>query len=279
MGRTIPSALVTELASEANASIELYELYLEAQTYYYANAEQDITFGSQTYTALGIKRGKVGTHMTSKVDEINVSFDNTDRAFSTLFLAGDFQGRQLIIKKVLRGYLSDGDYYITMFDGKVDGVNVSSQLVSVRVVSWLDAVTKLYPGRSFQRQCNYRLGDIACTIYMTAEANKQTGIATNGSTSTTIQTTDLSESDDHWNNGYIKVTAGTNAGFSRPVYTFAAGATASIVLRLPFPEACDNTSQFEIYRGCAKTESDCNDKFDNIINYGGYPTIPIKPLF
>jgi uncharacterized phage protein (TIGR02218 family) len=277
MSKSIPVGLVTELARETNAPIELYEIYLESQTYYYANAEQDITLGSQTYTALGIERSKIGTHMGSKVDELSINFDNTDRTISNLLLVGDFQGRRLFVKKVLRGFLSSSANIIPLFDGRIDGINISDQIISVRVVSWLDAITKHYPGRTFQKLCNYKLGDTACDINMAASANLGTGVVSSA-TATTVLTSSLTEINGYWDNGYLKITSGTNAGYSRPVHIFTAGSPASILLRLPFPEPCDNTSNFEILRGCDKTENDCNDRFANIVNYGGFPTIPRKPL-
>jgi len=278
MPKTIPASLTQELTLETNAPIELYEIYLKSQTYYYANAEQDITLGAQTYTALAISRNKIKTHMSSKVDEISITFDNTDRVFAATFLSGNFQGKQIIIKKVLRGHLDSADKYIPMFDGRVDGANIGVQTVSVRAVSWLDAVTKRYPGRTFQKQCNYKLGDTACNVITSSAVNMQTGSII-GASSSTIYTNSLSEDDDHWNNGHIEITAGTNAGYSRPVRDFASGTPAHIVLRLPFPTPCDVTSVFSIHRGCNKTENECNTKFSNITNYGGFPTIPRKPLF
>jgi len=277
MSRTIPAALVSVLSSEQNIPVELYEVYLEGITYYYANAEQNITFGSQTYTALGISRTRVSTSIDSKVDEISVQLDNVDKSFSQLIQSKSLPGKRIVIKKVFRGYLGSADNYIVTFDGKADSIAIDQDRVLVRIVSSLDAITKRYPGRTFKQTCNYKLGDTWCTVNRESAANKGTGTATSGTVTTLVDTVNLNQADDYWNNGFVKVTGGTNSGLSRPILDFVQS-SKTVTFRIGFPVAIDNTSQYTIYRGCDKTQSDCVNKFSNWANYGGFVNIPEQPF-
>jgi len=55
----------------------------------------------------------------------------------------------------------------------------------------------------------------------------------------------LTEADDYWNGAVVEITSGTNAGEVRWVQDFTAS-TDMLELVTPFPEACDNTTQFNI---------------------------------
>jgi len=275
VARNIPAGLTAIIASEQNAPVELYTIVLDDATYYYANAEQDITFGGQVYTALALSRNRVSTSMDSKVDEISVRLDNVDKTFTQLIQTKNLQGKNLIVRKVFRDYVSDDTYYVTVFDGRIDSIAVDQSMVMLRVVSWLDAITKKYPGRMYQQQCGYKFGDSWCGIDKTSAANKATGTADSGTTTTLVDSA-LTQADNYWD-GFVKVTAGTNSGLSRPILSFNQ-ASNRVTFRIGFPSAIDNTSQYEIYRGCNKTQSDCVNKYNNWQKYGGFTTIPRRPL-
>jgi len=276
MGRTIPAALASVILDEQNAPLELYEIYLDDQTYYYVNAEQDIVLGVQTYTAIGISRTRISTTIDSKVDEISVQLDNVDKGFTQLIQSKELQGKRIIVKKAFRGYLGSAVNIIVLFDGRIDMLAIDQQKVQARIVSWLNAVTKKYPGRMFQAQCNHKFGDTWCTIDKDAVANKVTGTADAGTTTTLIDAA-LTQAGDYWKDGVIKITGGTNIGLSRQVRVFDA-VTDTLTFRLGFPVAIDDTSQYTLYRGCNKTQNICVNTYNNWQHYGGYTTIPKKPL-
>jgi uncharacterized phage protein (TIGR02218 family) len=278
MPRNVPTALTTIVASDLNQPVELYEVALDDQTYYYANAEQDITLGSQVYTALAISRTRVGTSMDSKVDEISVQLDNVDLGFSQLVASKDLQGRNVTIKKVFRDYLGDTANIITLFDGRMDSIAIDQQKILIRIVSWLDAILKKYPGRVYQQQCNYKFGDTWCAIDKESAANKTIGTAEATSTAMVLVDTALNQADGYWDDGFVQISAGTNVNLGRPIRSFAVvGGKGNVTLRLGFPQALDATSQYIIYRGCNKTKDACINKYDNWLKYGGFTTVPRKP--
>jgi len=54
--REIPTSLFSAVAAEENKPLELYEVYLDTRTLYFAQAEDTVALGTQTYTAIGISR-------------------------------------------------------------------------------------------------------------------------------------------------------------------------------------------------------------------------------
>lgn len=83
------------------------------------------------------------------------------------------------------------------------------------------------------------------------------------------------EIDDYWLGGYAE-----NAdGEKRAVYaTDVDGVSDRIRLLQPFRNL-SVTDDVTVYAGCDHTRSTCNAKFGNHLNHGGFPDIPITPIF
>jgi uncharacterized phage protein (TIGR02218 family) len=74
-----------------------------------------------------------------------------------------------------------------------------------------------------------------------------------------------------FNNGFLKFTSGVLNNVAFEIKTWD-GTTLNLFLPMPKqPAPGDN---FMIEPGCAKTLADCRDKFNNVINFRGEPTIP-----
>jgi uncharacterized phage protein (TIGR02218 family) len=80
------------------------------------------------------------------------------------------------------------------------------------------------------------------------------------------------EASDWFGEGVFEFTAGANAGYSRKVKSFAAGA---FTFSLPFPFDPAIGDDYSVIAGCRKRhDTDCRDKFSNIPNFQGEPHSP-----
>lgn len=82
--------------------------------------------------------------------------------------------------------------------------------------------------------------------------------------------TSLSQPDEQCATGKITFTSGANVGLSYVVKSQTGG---NIVLFLPTSYPVANGDTFLITAGCDKTISTCKNKFNNVINFGGFPHI------
>jgi hypothetical protein len=71
--------------------------------------------------------------------------------------------------------------------------------------------------------------------------------------------------------GELKITSGDNSGCRRPILSDIAGVVTVI---WPFPNVIANGNTYEIYPGCEKTITTCQDRFNNIENFRGFTHIP-----
>jgi uncharacterized phage protein (TIGR02218 family) len=131
-------------------------------------------------------------------------------------------------------------------------------------------------GRLYQYTCDADLGDERCGVDLESPTYKGAGgvVATDGSH--VITASGLGSYDDRWfDRGTLTFTYGANAGLSFEVKSHRIqGATVVLTLWLTtvFPIVEDDT--FEVRAGCDKTFATCKAKFNNAVNFRGFPHMP-----
>ncbi len=71
--------------------------------------------------------------------------------------------------------------------------------------------------------------------------------------------------------GFIKITSSDNNELKR----YVASHVGQTIIVIPnFPYQIFDTDTFEVVPGCKHDLDDCENKFDNLVNYGGFPFTP-----
>lgn len=86
----------------------------------------------------------------------------------------------------------------------------------------------------------------------------------------------IGQADNFCSNGTLTWTTGENAGVISPVKKHTAGGTITIELLLPTPYDIQVGDNFNITAGCDKTFATCKAKFNNVVNFGGFPHIQVE---
>jgi uncharacterized phage protein (TIGR02218 family) len=160
---------------------------------------------------------------------------------------------------------------VIMFVGRVAEVDASRSLSTFSVNSHLELLNQNMPRNLYQSGCVNTLFDASCGLNMAAFA--VSGTASSGSTASVINST-LTQASGYFSLGTVTFTSGLNNGMSRTVQAYTKGAPGPISLISPFPSAPSAGDTFNIYPGCDKAQSTCAAKFQNLINYRGFPFIP-----
>jgi uncharacterized phage protein (TIGR02218 family) len=79
-----------------------------------------------------------------------------------------------------------------------------------------------------------------------------------------------SKPDGYFDNGYMVFTSGNNNGLSAIIKSHAGG-TITLLFSTAFVFQPGDT--FTLYAGCDHTLDTCKNKFNNVVNYGGFPHI------
>ena len=86
----------------------------------------------------------------------------------------------------------------------------------------------------------------------------------------------IGQADGFCSNGTLTWTTGANTGVVSPVKKHTAGGTITIELLLPTPYDIQVGDNFNITAGCDKTFATCRAKFNNVVNFGGFPHIQVE---
>jgi len=130
-------------------------------------------------------------------------------------------------------------------------------------------------GRLFQYGCDADLGDASCTVDLTAPAFRSTGTVIAASSLRLFTAAGLGGFAGDWfTRGLLTFTSGANAGRSQEVRRHAFAAPPVIELWQPFAHAILPGDAFTVTAGCDKQFATCQAKFNNPVNFRGFPHIP-----
>jgi len=274
MARNISSSIEAEVAKEENRPIHLVEIELDSGILYFTDYDSDVVFpsvGGNTYIAKGMSFNPISTSLSMQVDEVEISFDNVDRSMSAYLQQDEFQGRWLTIKKVFANLLDDASNAVVLFSGKMKHPRVDESKFVITVTSILDSLKKQIPTRLYQAQCPWKFGGEKCGLDITKSPYKKTGTADASSTASKLVDAERTEQDNWWKYGILKMTSGANAGLKREI--LSSTSTGEINLLYTFPNPIAEGDAYEIQVGCKKTFSECRDKYNNLDNFGGFPSV------
>ena len=121
------------------------------------------------------------------------------------------------------------------------------------------------PLRKCQLACNAWFGDVdECG----ASKNEITGTCGEGTDQNTIVDSSRTETTDYWKDGIVTI-----GGENRRILSSASG---SIQVEYPFGYTIGGGTTYSIERGCDKRYSTCRDRFNNLINFSGFPAVPLE---
>jgi uncharacterized phage protein (TIGR02218 family) len=162
---------------------------------------------------------------------------------------------QIILRKGRLGEISQGR---TRFQAELFGLSKNLQQ---RV------------GRLYTPSCDADLGDSRCGIVLaTFPRGTVAGTLTGVSSRRVMTDSGLTDGSGWFSGGTIIFTAGANLNIRREIKDYASGGV--ITLQEGFPYLPVVGDAYIIQAGCDKSAATCASKFDNFVNFQGFPTLP-----
>jgi uncharacterized phage protein (TIGR02218 family) len=124
-------------------------------------------------------------------------------------------------------------------------------------------------GRVYTPSCDAVLGDTRCGVSMGAFTF--TATVTSITDRQTFKASTLTQAAGYFTGGEITFTSGLNNALRMEVKEFS---STQLVLALPMPNSVAVGDTFSIKTGCDKTSATCKEKFSNLENFRGFPSIP-----
>jgi uncharacterized phage protein (TIGR02218 family) len=130
-------------------------------------------------------------------------------------------------------------------------------------------------GRLYSATCSADLGDARCTVDLTDAAFRGTGAVVAVSATSTFSASGLDDFDDGWfSAGKLSFSSGANAGLSVEIKRHRKDGAVSLDLWQAMAEPLQAGDEFTVTAGCDKRFPTCHDRFDNVVNFRGFPQIP-----
>lgn len=254
------------------------------------------TVGSLNYNATGytnfalgprFERSKVTTKIGIEPTELDISVlagpsDLIGAAtFADAVRVGQLDGATVELDRLFAppqangsGGPATGLGAIVWFYGRVAEADVGRSSIQIKVRSLLSLLAQQQmPRRLYQAACTHVFGDAMCTF---SRASLAASIAAQaGSTQASIVTSLSPSPATLYDQGTIIATGGANAGQSRTIAQVAGGRIALLKAWLELVAVGD---AFQLLPGCDHTVASCQNIFNNLIHFGGFPYIPPPEL-
>ena len=197
---------------------------------------------------------------------------NSERITAADIALGLYDGAAVVLYLV---DWRDADVRTVLSRGQIGEIRRGDTAFEAEIVGQSDRLAQPF-GRAFLHSCICRLGDPKCGVDLTNLSFKGSGIVTTVSESQQFSASGLTGFTDAWfSGGQVRWTSGQNAGLSAHVKAhLTTGAETVIELWLSPPRAILEGDAFEITAGCDKTAMTCATKFDNILEFRGFPHMP-----
>lgn len=279
--KTLSPVFRAKASGDMNQPIELYDLFLDTTTLHFVNYDKNVTFFGvdnitpTSYIALPITRQTIERSVENPINSAVIAIPNVNLAMSAYLSAHEFRGRRIVIRKIFADELSSSGDVAVMFDGIMDTPAASEETVQVNVTDKIGTLTRQAPRRWYQLLCNNKFMDDQCSYARSSgEMYRTTNyICFSGSTASSLSLGSSPSGDDFWKDGEIYMTSGSNSNLKRKVVN-SSGDAQSITLDIALPYVPMSGDTFTVRRGCDKVQATCLARFNNELNFAGFPWIP-----
>lgn len=252
--------------------------------------------GSLNYNAAGYTSFALGPRFNRSMVTTKIGIEPTELDISILAGAGDLIGNTSFADAVRVGQFDGATVEldrlfappqpagsgapatslgaIVWFYGRVAETDVGRSKIEIKVKSLLNLLAQQQmPRRLYQAACTHVFGDAMCTFIRAGMAANVTAEA--GSTQAAIVTSLSPSPPTLYDQGTIVATSGANAGQTRTIARLSGG---SVALLKAWLEPVAVGDGFQLLPGCDHTLATCENTFNNLIHYGGFPYIPPPEL-
>lgn len=269
------SYILIESSETQGFPVELYRFSSTGfdQSYYFTSSQEDVVYNGNTYVSTYIKRTQpeLTSEKNAQKIQVTIARDN-DLASKWLF----YSPANTVWLTIYRFHLSDIDnQYKVFWQGRVR----SAERLINEVQLGCDLIDSAFDReglrRTFANVCFHMLYGTRCKVPKASFQNTGTISGVSGDTLSANTFANFSDSspvpDGYWINGYVERSNGD-------VRFVVQHTGVTVTLLTPF-EDMQVGETVSIFAGCDHAFVTCLNKFNNVINYGGFPYLPSENPF
>ena len=244
---------------------EIYTFRRGTNVWRYTSADVDLDVAGVIFTAIPMSRGNIEQTLEMARSSLKVNISR-DAPFCSQFRGSPPTN---VIDLTLQRFHDGLAEYITIWLGRVTNVVFHENDAELNCEPVYTSLKRPVLRMRYQTGCPHVLYGGSCGVQRSSYA--VTG-ALIGATGTTLQSSMFAaKPDKYFAGGYVDWDSGTD--IQRRFILSHTG--SSITINLPFA-GIQGTATVTAYPGCDHLLLTCNDKFNNVDNYGGQPFYPGK---
>lgn len=281
--RVLPDAEAVEALPCGTRLVRCVKITREdEQVFAYTEHDRTITYDGTDYLACGGFEGSASETgaVSGEVGNMEIrGFASTLGITRADLFAGKFDGAAVEVWLLPWGDDYDVQPARQIGGGTIGKVTQDGQAFTMEALSASAYLKQRALLEVVTPTCRYELGETRCAVAV--ESMRVTGSVT-AVDATAVDVGDLTsrreftdsardEEDGWFDEGYITWTTGDNAGSVSHVKSFVGGL---FVLWEALNYVISTTDEYTAIPGCDKRAATCTAKFDNLVNFGGFPTVP-----
>lgn len=244
----------------------------------YTSFDITLSHGGTTWSAVGpvIERGNTRTVIGLEVDTLDLKTSPRDtdligaQSWFQAACSGTLDGAKVTLQRAFLETPPTVIGLLTMFVGNVGPISIDRMTIEKTSNSPLELLNIKLPRNLYQSSCLHTLFDTGCALSPAAFA---VAGAVGGAPTRTGFTATLGEAVGWFDLGALQFTSGALSGTRRSVKRWTGG---EFVLLNPLPIAPTIGDTFTAWPGCDRLKATCESaKFDNVVNFKGYPFVPV----
>lgn len=275
--------------------VELYKFYTNSAVLKtYNSGAESVTYLGETYIPELIEASDVefSDELEAKVLNVRVSRKSSIAALFTVYAP-----IEQVWLNIYRKHINDPDSeYVRYWTGLVSGVEHSKDDASLLCKPIDTAFSKIGLFKNFGSLCQHMVYDAGCKVGINQPQYKQQAIITSITKGTVLEAEEFAkwtsfsnptppiglDSNDvpqgWWTNGFIVAPSGEVRMITSHGNEIS-GTHRNQITILTGLNTLEIGDTVDIIAGCARDIETCKNKFDNVVNYGGFPYIPLNNPF
>lgn len=244
--------------------MELYEFTMPdtvgvLTTAYYNSGVEAINLGGKDYSPIPIARGEISFEFDKNELTINMPMDMWPA--SEFKLVNPYGVVTVIVKDASE---------VVMFNGRIQACafNIEKAMAKLSATSIQEVLNSQVPVKVYSPACPYELYGTGCGLNKLAYRLTVPFSSSSIAGLTVVNTLFASQPDGYYTGGWVETAD------ERTTILDHTGDTLTVMFGLRV--AVDDVVDFYVFPGCDKLINTCKNKYNNEIQFGGFPWIPPK---
>lgn len=244
--------------------VELFRFSYGITRYLFTSGDVDVSYLNETYVAVPITRSKINASTEISKNELTLTVPR-DNAVAALYLSAPPDD---VVSVTVYAFHRGDSEFVVLWQGRITGVTFVDSEVNITCESLFTSLRRPGLRAMYQIPCRHELYGASCGVNSESYRVNTTITSINGRTITVAATALAND----WATGGLLT---NSAGAKRWILKQTGGVlTLDTAVR-----GATVGSAVSFTAGCPHSFAACQNKFNNMLNYGGFPYIPNKNPF